>query len=87
MKFRKKRVVIDAIQFNYIDNIDGLKTCEMAKSLGLSRNGASLIWEIETLEGWHIVRNGDWIITGVKGEFYPIKDDIFRETYELVEED
>jgi hypothetical protein len=28
---------------------------------------------------------GDWIIKGVKGEFYPIKDDIFRQTYEAVD--
>src|SRR5260221_224610 len=40
---------------------------------------------IDTLEGGHIVCPGDWIITGVKGEFYPIKDDIFRETYEPAE--
>ncbi len=37
---------------------------------------------IDTLEGGHIVCPGDWIITGIKGEMYPIKDDIFRETYE-----
>ena len=41
-KYRKKPVVIEATQFNYIDNIDGPKTCELAKSLGLSRNGTSL---------------------------------------------
>jgi len=35
-----------------------------------------------TLEGGHIVSPGDWIIKGVKGEFYPIKNDIFLETYE-----
>lgn len=34
---------------------------------------------IDTPEGGHTVCPGDWIITGVKGEFYPIKDDIFRE--------
>jgi len=39
---------------------------------------------IDTLEGGHIVCPGDWIITGVKGEFYPIKDDIFEATYEPV---
>lgn len=40
---------------------------------------------IETLEGGHIVCPSDWIITGVKGEFYPCKDDIFYQTYEKVE--
>lgn len=37
---------------------------------------------IDTLEGGHIVCPGDWVVTGVKGERYPIKDLIFRETYE-----
>jgi hypothetical protein len=41
---------------------------------------------IDTLEGGHIVCPGDWIITGVKGEFYPCKDEIFKMTYERVEE-
>jgi len=40
---------------------------------------------IETLEGGHIVCPGDWIITGVKGEHYPCKPDIFEMTYERVE--
>ena len=38
---------------------------------------------IDTLEGGHIVCPGDWIITGVKGENYPCKPDIFKSTYEL----
>lgn len=37
---------------------------------------------IPTLEGLHIARDGDWIIKGVKGEFYPCKPDIFEMTYE-----
>lgn len=41
---------------------------------------------IDTLEGGHRVCPGDWIITGVKGERYPCKPDIFAMTYELVEE-
>ena len=41
---------------------------------------------IDTLEGGHIVCPGDWVITGVKGEVYPIKDEIFRETYEVVDD-
>lgn len=39
---------------------------------------------IDTLEGGHAVCVGDWIITGVKGERYPCKPDIFTATYELV---
>ena len=41
---------------------------------------------IDTLEGGHNVCPSDWIITGVRGEKYPIKDEIFRETYEEVQE-
>lgn len=37
---------------------------------------------INTLEGWHRADLGDWIIKGVKGEFYPCKPDIFEMTYE-----
>jgi len=40
---------------------------------------------IDTLEGGHIVCPRDWIIKGVKGEFYPCKPDIFEQTYEKVE--
>lgn len=41
---------------------------------------------VDTLEGGHIVCPGDWIITGVKGEYYPCKPDIFTLTYEQVQE-
>jgi hypothetical protein len=41
---------------------------------------------IDTLEGGHIVCPGDWIITGVKGEHYPCKPDIFEMTYEKGED-
>lgn len=39
---------------------------------------------IDTLEGGHTVCPGDWVITGIKGEYYPCKPDIFEETYERV---
>lgn len=41
---------------------------------------------VDTLEGGHIVCPGDWIIKGIKGEFYPCKPDVFQATYEKVEE-
>ena len=41
---------------------------------------------IDTLEGGHVVCPGDWIITGVNGEYYPCKPDIFEKTYERVDE-
>ena len=42
---------------------------------------------IATLEGFHHVNVGDWIIRGVQGEFYPCKSDIFEATYERVADD
>ena len=45
-------------------------------------DGKLLNWRIGTLEGPHEVTPGDWIIRGVKGEFYPCKPDIFEMTYE-----
>lgn len=39
---------------------------------------------IDTLEGGHIVCPGDWIITGIKGEFYPCKPEIFEQTYDPI---
>ena len=45
-----------------------------------NREGEGLC--IETLEGKMTVSYGDWIIRGVKGEFYPCKPDVFEETYE-----
>lgn len=42
---------------------------------------------IDTLEDGHAVCPGDWIITGVKGEFYPCKPDIFKLTYDEVNDD
>lgn len=41
---------------------------------------------IDTLEGGHVVCVGDWIITGIRGERYPCKPDIFANSYEAVEE-
>lgn len=41
---------------------------------------------IPTLEGDHLARHGDWIVKGVNGEFWPIKPDIFKKTYEKVED-
>lgn len=41
---------------------------------------------IETLEGTMVGNVGDWLITGVNGEQYPCKDDVFKKTYEIIEE-
>ena len=60
---------------------DGQKTCEHCGKPMHSHG-----W-IDTLEGGHIVCPSDWIITGVEGERYPCKPDIFEATYDPVEEE
>ena len=77
VKFRKKPVIIEAIQWtgNNLEEIkDFMGYYELAKK--------NLI--IHTLEGKMIAQVNDWIIRGVQGEYYPCKPDIFEKTYEPV---
>ena len=85
MKFRKKPVVIDAVFFdgtpagaNEVFDMFSIPGAKFVPSSDL-RFGSL---EIPTLEGVMTALPNDWIIKGVKGEFYPIKPDIFNETYE-----
>ena len=82
MKFRKKPVVIEAIQWtgrNRQELFDFVGSCS-AFTVSISNSFC-----IQTLEGTMIANINDWIIKGVKGEFYPCKPDIFEQTYEKVE--
>lgn len=86
-KFRKKPVVIEAIR---LDNISNEKVVEFMggeerRNLHFSINNREGTVRIHTLEGVMTAQSGDWIIKGVKGEFYPCKPDIFEATYEAVE--
>jgi hypothetical protein len=78
-KFRKKPVVIEAVQ-----NTASLTPSDLHAFVrsfdGVRVEGRSVF--IETLEGTMRADEGDWIIKGVKGEFYPCKPDIFDATYE-----
>lgn len=78
-KFRKKPVVIEAIQLQ--QNTDSQKECLEFSS---GRRGPDGGIYIDTLEGTHYASTGDWIIRGVHGEHYPCKPDIFEKTYEAV---
>jgi len=69
----------DVVRYFRRPDIDGQSHCKHCGST-MHFHG----W-IDTLEGGHIVCHGDWIITGVKGEHYPCKPDIFEMTYERVE--
>ncbi len=78
-KFRKKPIVIEALKYTE-DNYN-----EVYKFLKKPNEGAIGSWIIiETLEGDMKCFVGDYIIKGIKGEFYPCKPDIFEQTYEPV---
>lgn len=80
-KFRKKPVTVEAVQYH-----------DWMRKYGYLPAGVSICpWRdpynddlptIHTMEGDHIVSDGDWVITGVKGERYPCKPEIFAATYE-----
>lgn len=84
MKFRKKPVVIEATQWDGTN-----ESWQHIMNMGLTKwkpgEMGTQTFYIETLEGDHLARKGDWIIKGVHGEFYPCKPDIFVKTYEPVE--
>ena len=92
-KFRKKPVVIEAVQYTgsssstifiygLINKID-IETEEQANEniAECERSGGI---NINALEGIMLVSKGDWVIKGVKGEYYPCKSDIFKATYEQI---
>ena len=85
MRFRKKPVEINAIQFNGTRNnvleiIEGLDAIRTTWYYDEDKQTLAIV----TLEGNMVADKGDWIIKGVKGEFYPCKPDIFELTYEKV---
>lgn len=88
MKYRKKPVVIEAVQhFNDM----GTRTAVIPVWLTEACMNGTVFARgedtfIKTLEGEHRVSDGDFIIRGVKGELYPCKPDIFDATYEPVTE-
>ena len=94
MKFRKKPVVIEAVQlrwdtWNEMCVHAGVGKLEDAKPEGFLPPGTQgdIGLRIPTPEGLMIASQNDWIIKGVHGELYPCKPDIFAATYEAVETD
>lgn len=75
MRFRKKPVVVEAVQWTGFNRDEIREFCNP----GFDHD---LTLYIDTLEGTHRARPDDWIIKGVKGEFYPCKPDIFEATHE-----
>lgn len=96
MKYRKKPVVIEAVQLK-VDNFDavcdfmgGTPVPKHNPDFGIDENGNTnepyLGVYIETLEGKMLANYGDYIIKGVNGEFYPCKPDIFEKTYDKADD-
>ena len=79
MKFRKKPIVIDAVQWFRMGDHPDVFSDERSPT-------GFAIRTLENTEVKHEVTPGDWIITGVKGEVYPCKPDIFVATYEHADE-
>ena len=81
-KFRKKPVVIEAIQFQ-LKNWFDIQNWSGEKAV-MAQVDDKPVLQIATLEGTMTASLGDWIIKGIQGEFYPCKPDIFEQTYEEV---
>lgn len=82
MKFRKKPVIIEAIQWTGENIIEVMQFMAPVRPVYLGNDEQV---GIETLEGRMAANVGDWIIRGVAGELYPCKPDIFAATYEPAE--
>jgi len=96
MKFKKKPIIVEAKQVTS-DSIDEIADwCAGGKRFPVCASNPNLFAaagidflhpyiSIQTLEGEMKALLGDWVIKGVKGEFYPCKPDIFEATYEAAE--
>ena len=80
-KFRRIPVVIDAEQWGAFAEIEGVAR------IRCQSDPTGELGTIRTLEGVMTARPGDWIITGIQGEKYPCKPEIFHKTYEPVAEE
>lgn len=90
--YRKKPVVIEAVQFKGFNKENGqVQLSEKPQWLVMEFGKKVLFFDepnvliIKTLEGDMKASVGDYIIKGVNGEFYPCKPDIFEKTYDIVD--
>ena len=88
MKYRKRPVVIEAIKYERKHIGRALNFCNKFEgNPKLRYNPHDNEYYVDTLEGCMKVTEGDYIIKGVNGEFYPCKPDIFEKTYEKLDEE
>jgi hypothetical protein len=82
-QYRKKPVVIEAERFTRPEKYNPDLKC-FGQEVFYNESQDRYFILISTLEGVMTANEGDWIIKGVSGEFYPCKKDIFEKTYEEV---
>ena len=80
-----KPVIIDAVQYNGSNFREILDFCQDSAYYKDEHPVYDGILMIKTLEGDMKVSINDYVIKGIKGEFYPCKPDIFEKTYEKVD--
>lgn len=89
-KYRKKPVTIDAFQWTGDQNQTedpewAVKAIKEGHIIFTDTGTEDVKMIIDTLEGTMTAQRGDYIIKGIKGEFYPCKPDIFEQSYEIVD--
>lgn len=93
MKYRKKPVVVEAVQWTGENREEIRKFCNnrgvFFTPVRQDTEGRVTKWRllIDSLEGLMYAETGGYIIKGVNGEYYPCKPDVFAKTYEAVEDD
>ncbi|PCF50112.1 hypothetical protein [Staphylococcus delphini] len=83
-KAKKKPVAIDFIQFTGIESAEAIEEWTYNNVVYTVTNHKPKM-KVRTLEGIMTAELGDYIVKGIKGEFYPVKPDIFKKTYEILE--
>lgn len=83
-RYRKKPVIVEVEQWFEGMQIDGVVDFAMYSECWFDKTAEDGRYSVDTLEGPQVIRNGDYVITGVKGEKYLCKPDIFEMTYERV---
>ena len=88
MRYKKKPVQVECFQLGYEDIPlwfqEAIKD-NLVSNINAFLENANEIIKIKTLEGIMTATKGDWIIRGIKGEIYPCKDEIFKETYDFID--
>lgn len=86
-QYRKRPVVIEAVRlsannYRYVADWCDARITNTVRDKNDATDSVQIALEIKTLEGRMICNIGDWVIKGIKGEFYPCRDDIFQGSYE-----